>query len=103
MGLRFMKITKYLPLILQNICRPTMPKATSKTSVTSQSTLGSPGEESSSRGILSSLSSLTHSSNEPVSADSGHATLSSVGRRDSQGIYIFYFYFLTQKEIVVKF
>lgn len=70
---------------MQNMCRPAISKATSKSSVTSQSTLGSPGEES--RGVLSSLSSLTHStrSEEPPSSDSGHATMSTVGRRDSQG------------------
>ncbi|KAL1495077.1 hypothetical protein ABEB36_010552 [Hypothenemus hampei] len=36
------------------------------------------------RGILSSISSLTHSETPPLSASSDHPSLSSIGRRDSQ-------------------
>lgn len=38
------------------------------------------------RGILSSISSLTHSDTPPMSA-SDHPSLSSIGRRDSQGTF----------------
>lgn len=37
------------------------------------------------RGILGSLSSLTHSETPPASGSSDHPSMSSVGRRDSQG------------------
>lgn len=37
------------------------------------------------RGILGSLSSLTHSETPPPSTSSDHPSVSSVGRRDSQG------------------
>lgn len=39
------------------------------------------------RGILGSLSSLTHSDSPPPSASCDHPSMTNVGRRDSQGKY----------------
>lgn len=63
---------------MQAICRPKTPPG-----------LGAPEEPPppppvGPRGILGSLSSLTHSDTPPPSA-SDHPSLSSIGRRDSQG------------------
>lgn len=59
---------------MQAICRPRSPSGTEEP----------PPPPVGPRGILGSLSSLTHSETPPPSA-SEHASLSSIGRRDSQG------------------
>lgn len=60
---------------MQAICRPRTPPAGEEPP---------PPPPVGPRGILGSLSSLTHSETPPPSA-SEHASLSSIGRRDSQG------------------
>lgn len=45
------------------------------------------------RGILGSISSLTHSETPPTSA-SDHPSLGSIGRRDSQGKSLVYSHFI---------
>lgn len=59
---------------MQAICRPRSPSGVEEP----------PPPPVGPRGILGSLSSLTHSETPPPSA-SEHASLSSIGRRDSQG------------------